>query len=231
MGRRTFSVLVATAALTASGCGSSDKASTSSSAGAVKAAPATIKIEISGPAEGTTVRDDRIVVRGTVTPVDAAVQITGLTAAVENGVFHRSIPLPMGQSRLDVVATKAGMDPKTAAVSVSRARSTSAIAKEKAAADKRAAATAAHERAAASRRAARRKAAANASVTVPNQVGERLDVAEETLLSHGLRYKEVGGGSFGVVVKSNWTVCESRPSGGAQVRKHTRVALIVDREC
>jgi hypothetical protein len=66
---------------------------------------------------------------------------------------------------------------------------------------------------------------------VPNESGERLDVAENDLRSHGLRYREVGGGTFGIVVKSNWMVCETHRAAGAPVSKHARVELIVDREC
>lgn len=63
---------------------------------------------------------------------------------------------------------------------------------------------------------------------VPNLVGERLDVAEDKLDQLGLSYKEIGGGTFGIVVRSNWTVCQTEPaSGGAAAR----VRLIVDREC
>jgi len=64
---------------------------------------------------------------------------------------------------------------------------------------------------------------------VPKLAGERLDVAEDKLTSEGLRYKEIGGGTFGIIVKSNWTVCQTEPAAG----EHTsgRVRLIVDRDC
>jgi hypothetical protein len=61
---------------------------------------------------------------------------------------------------------------------------------------------------------------------VPDLVGERLDVAEDELDELGISYEEVGGGTFGIVVRSNWEVCETRPKAGATAN---RVKLIVDR--
>src|SRR3954469_23853983 len=98
-----------------------------------------IKVVIAAPQADATIRDDRVVVRGTVVPPDAAVQITGLTAAVESGVFHRSVPIKSGPNSLDVVATKDGMDPVTKSVSITRGRSEQQIAKARAASEKRAA--------------------------------------------------------------------------------------------
>jgi hypothetical protein len=54
--------------------------------------------------------------------------------------------------------------------------------------------------------------------TVPNDlVGKRLDVAEVELSNMGISYKEVGGGTFGIVVRSNWVVCSTMPAGGQPV--------------
>jgi hypothetical protein len=72
---------------------------------------------------------------------------------------------------------------------------------------------------------------AAAKVKVPHLTGRRLDVAEDILRSHHLRFREVGGGAFGIVVKSNWRVCTTRPAAGARVRTRTRVSLYVDRSC
>jgi len=66
------------------------------------------------------------------------------------------------------------------------------------------------------------------SDTVPDDlVGQKLDAAEDELDSDGISYKEVGGGTFGIVVRSNWEVCETRPGGGDAV--DGSVHLIVDR--
>ena len=47
----------------------------------------------------------------------------------------------------------------------------------------------------------------NDPTVVPDVAGERLDVAVEELEDEGLAYEVIGGGAFGVVVKSNWRVC------------------------
>src|SRR3954454_8148576 len=66
------------------------------------------------------------------------------------------------------------------------------------------------------------------SATVPNVVGQRLDVAESDLDDEGVKYEEIGGGTFGIIAKSNWTVCSTQPDAGSTASK---VKLIVDREC
>ena len=63
---------------------------------------------------------------------------------------------------------------------------------------------------------------------VPDLRGERLDVAEDRLDSLGLRYEALGGGAFGIVVRSHWTVCAQSPAPG---RVATTVVLTVAREC
>jgi hypothetical protein len=69
----------------------------------------------------------------------------------------------------------------------------------------------------------------NSSATVPDVVGDRLDVAEDTLDEQGLDYKEIGGGTFGIVVRSNWEICETKPAAGDPVPAGNAVKLIVDR--
>jgi beta-lactam-binding protein with PASTA domain len=63
---------------------------------------------------------------------------------------------------------------------------------------------------------------------VPDVRHERLDVAEERLDRLGLGYEEIGGGTFGIVVRSEWQVCRQEPAPG---RKASKVRLIVDRYC
>ena len=64
---------------------------------------------------------------------------------------------------------------------------------------------------------------------VPNVEGQRLDVAKSTLEDAGHDTEVIGGGTFGVVDESNWTVCETEPSAGAVPAD--KVKLVVDREC
>ena len=62
----------------------------------------------------------------------------------------------------------------------------------------------------------------------PDLRGERLDVAERRLDELGLEFERVGGGTFGIVVRSNWEVCKQEPAPGVTTRK---LRLIVDRYC
>jgi hypothetical protein len=61
---------------------------------------------------------------------------------------------------------------------------------------------------------------------VPNVRYERLDIAEARLDARGIGWEEVGGGTFGVIVRSNWYVTEQIPKPG---RKATTVKLVVER--
>jgi hypothetical protein len=61
---------------------------------------------------------------------------------------------------------------------------------------------------------------------VPDVRGQRLDVAEARLDARGLRWEEVGGGVFGVVVRSHWYVEDQIPLPG---KRATTVRLVVER--
>jgi beta-lactam-binding protein with PASTA domain len=63
---------------------------------------------------------------------------------------------------------------------------------------------------------------------VPNVTGERLDVAEDTLDASKLRYHAVGGGAFGIAVRSHWLVCSQRPAPNTLA---SSVTLHVARSC
>jgi PASTA domain len=63
---------------------------------------------------------------------------------------------------------------------------------------------------------------------VPDVRGQRLDVAEARLEARGLQWEEIGGGAFGVVVRSNWYVDDQIPRPG---KKAMTVRLIVERNC
>lgn len=72
---------------------------------------------------------------------------------------------------------------------------------------------------------------APAKAEMPNVVGERLDVALSDIdrAGYGDDPEILGGGLFGVVQKSNWTVCKQDPATGDLIREKPR--LTVDREC
>lgn len=65
--------------------------------------------------------------------------------------------------------------------------------------------------------------------STPAVVGKRLDVAESAVKDAGLDYQEIGGGAFGIIIKSNWIVCEQEPQAGT--KNPSKVKLIVDRTC
>ena len=79
-----------------------------------------VKLEITAPEDGSSVRADRVAVRGTVTPSDATVQILGRSVQVGNGVFAGSVPLHRGANTIDVVASAAGSAPATSTITVNR---------------------------------------------------------------------------------------------------------------
>jgi serine/threonine protein kinase len=66
-------------------------------------------------------------------------------------------------------------------------------------------------------------------VTVPSLAGEPLDVAEQRLDDLGLDYSEEGGGLFGVLVPSDWSVCETSPPAGSTIDPGSTVRLLIDR--
>jgi len=65
-------------------------------------------------------------------------------------------------------------------------------------------------------------------IAAPDVRGLRLDVAESRLESLALEAKTSGGGTFGVVKRSNWWVCAQDPAAGTAA---TEVELFVEREC
>ena len=64
---------------------------------------------------------------------------------------------------------------------------------------------------------------------VPDVVGERLDVAASEVSDAGYDTEALGGGTFGIVDESNWTVCETRPAAGTT--GGGTVKLVVARSC
>jgi hypothetical protein len=66
-------------------------------------------------------------------------------------------------------------------------------------------------------------------IEVPSLAGQPLDAAEQRLDDLGLQSEEVGGGLFGVVLPSDWDVCETSPPAGSRVRRGSSVRLVIDR--
>jgi Glucodextranase, domain B len=101
-------------ALATAACGSSGESA--------ETAPASssVKVQVTAPVDGSSMKADRVTVRGTVTPSDATVQIVGQPAQVGNGVFTGSAPLHRGSNTIDVVASAAGSAPATTTITVTR---------------------------------------------------------------------------------------------------------------
>jgi protein kinase-like protein/PASTA domain-containing protein len=66
-------------------------------------------------------------------------------------------------------------------------------------------------------------------VRVPEVTGQSLDVAEGRLDQLGLKHTAESNSLFGVLFASDWSVCSTDPAGGAMVRPHSTVRLVVDR--
>jgi serine/threonine protein kinase len=66
-------------------------------------------------------------------------------------------------------------------------------------------------------------------VTIPALTGQPLDVAEQRLEDLGLNPSEVSDSLFGVLIPSDWDVCETDPPAGEVVRPRSTVRLFVDR--
>jgi hypothetical protein len=68
-------------------------------------------------------------------------------------------------------------------------------------------------------------------VTVPSLAGMRLDDATSALANAGLDRQIDGGGLFGVVDDTAWTVCATTPDAGTEVVPGDVVVVHVDRSC
>jgi len=66
-------------------------------------------------------------------------------------------------------------------------------------------------------------------IAVPSLVGQPLDVAERRLDDLGLRSSEEGGGLFGVLIPSDWEVCQTSPPADSTVGPGTTIRLLIDR--
>lgn len=74
---------------------------------------------------------------------------------------------------------------------------------------------------------------AEKDVAMPDVNGKRLDAAYDAIKDAGFEDKDKvqieGGGTFGVVMEGNWTVCEQSPPPGAKVTSAPK--LRVERSC
>ena len=68
-------------------------------------------------------------------------------------------------------------------------------------------------------------------VGVPSLIGGRLDHVETALDRLGIAYRTSGGGLFGIVSSSNWTVCATSPPAGGLVGPASEVTVFVEHSC
>lgn len=64
---------------------------------------------------------------------------------------------------------------------------------------------------------------------VPALVGERLDVAQDRLRRAGFDPDVEGGGTFGIVVDSNWEVVSQDPGPGVMLEQGSSVHIRVEK--
>ena len=79
-----------------------------------------VKLKLAEPNNGGSILADRVDVKGTVTPADAAVRVAGEDAEVTDGTFTARVSLQPGGNVIDITATAPGQRPATDALRVTR---------------------------------------------------------------------------------------------------------------
>jgi predicted Ser/Thr protein kinase len=69
------------------------------------------------------------------------------------------------------------------------------------------------------------------AITVPTLTGGRLDHAETALDRLGIPYKTSGGGLFGIISSSDWTVCATSPTAGGRLLPAAEITVFVEHSC
>jgi len=64
---------------------------------------------------------------------------------------------------------------------------------------------------------------------VPDLVGQRLDVAKDRIKRAGFDADVQGGGTFGIIVDSNWQVVDQDPGPGVQLEQGSTVHIRVEK--
>ena len=117
---RARKLVVLMGVLGLAGCGGAKTVTQTTGAATQATTGQAVNVQVTSPADGATVRADRVEVRGTVTPPDADVRVLGQAATVGNGVFTASVPLHRGANAIDVVVSAPGVAPATLTVNVTR---------------------------------------------------------------------------------------------------------------
>jgi hypothetical protein len=110
-GRRALVTLALATALAA--CGSTTTTTTT----AVTATGA-VTLTVTSPTSGSVIGADSVTVTGTVTPINAVVQIAGTAAAIGNGVFTGAATLHSGKTTIPIVGSAPGETPASTSIVV-----------------------------------------------------------------------------------------------------------------
>ena len=107
--RRSLPALVLALAVLLPGCGGDDPQPP-------RAEP--VRLEVTVPQDGATVRAETVAVEGTVQPPGARVQVLGEDIGVEAGRWHAEVPLEPGANLVDVAASADGRRPDFASLRI-----------------------------------------------------------------------------------------------------------------
>jgi hypothetical protein len=110
-------VAVALLAAVSSGFGSTGSSGRSAVPATV---PGHVSVTVTAPTSNSVIASDRVIVRGTVVPANAAVEIQGTPAAVGEGVFTGTATLHGGKTTIDVVGSYPGAAPGATSIVIAR---------------------------------------------------------------------------------------------------------------
>ena len=164
-----------------------------------RAAAAEPGMTVVTPRGGAELREEEVLVKGTVTPPDAIVRVAGRPARARNGVFQARVPVERGRNRIEVAADADGQEIGREALTVERL----APAEDAAA-----------------------RIAREYDGRVPDIRGERLDIVRSVFRRIGLHYLEVKLGR-GRIEPEEWAACGSRPPAGERPPRGKRLVLLV----
>jgi hypothetical protein len=77
-----------------------------------------VRLTLTGPSDGATMRSDTVEISGSVKPARAAVQVLGRDVSVDAGEFRTEVELQPGSNLIDVAASANGRRPDFAALRI-----------------------------------------------------------------------------------------------------------------
>ena len=84
------------------------------------AVPGQVSVSVTAPTSNSVIASDRVLVRGTVVPANANVEIQGKPAVVGDGVFTGTATLHGGKTTIDVVGSYPGAAPGATSIVIAR---------------------------------------------------------------------------------------------------------------